>query len=51
MRKITIRISDDMHEELRAEAFEDRTSINTLVVQAIQQMIDAYLHRDSGQNE
>ncbi len=41
MKKITVRVSDEMHEELRDEAFEEHTSINALVVQAIQQMIDA----------
>lgn len=32
---ITIRLPKDMYEDLRRQAFDERTSINALIVQAV----------------
>lgn len=32
---LTIRLPDDVYEELRREAFEKRTSMNALIVEAV----------------
>jgi len=32
---ITIRLPKDMYEDLRRQAFDDRTSINALIVEAV----------------
>jgi hypothetical protein len=32
---ITIRLPEDMYEDLRRQAFEERTSINALIVDAV----------------
>ena len=37
MKAMTLRLSDEMHEALRVQAFEQRTTITALVVAALDQ--------------
>lgn len=39
MKAMTLRLPDDLHEQLRTEAFEKRTSITALI-------LDALAHRE-----
>lgn len=39
VRQIMIRVTPEMHESLRILAFEQRTSTNALIVQAIDEML------------
>ena len=41
MKSTTIRIPDELHERLRELAFREKVSINTLVLQGIEIVVDS----------
>jgi predicted HicB family RNase H-like nuclease len=40
MKNVTIRIPEEMHEELRKKSYEERKSINSMLLEALRHFLD-----------